>query len=170
MQKGEQKANHRYIARALLGSGKYKYFYTSQEIASYKVKRKKNNTLNKPVDKLKKKKNKSSKLFTTAHTSTPSVSTITGYVPGGGKPNGVSDERWALLQRLWAKPSNNASGVVNNVKNVQHKNEQKARNKRIAEKNAETKVRSLVASGKTYAKIAKQLGISPSRVAKLLKK
>lgn len=26
---------------------------------------------------------------------------ITGYRPGGGKPSGYTDEKWAELQRLW---------------------------------------------------------------------
>ena len=104
MSDGIARANHRYIARVPTGSGKYKYFYTTQELVAYKKSKsgvqKQLNDTDKPIGKEKKKKLKTSAVPTMSTPTAAVGKPIQGY-KRGEKPKQYSDEEWERIQRLW---------------------------------------------------------------------
>ena len=100
MTPGIQRANHKYIARVNIGNG-YRYFYTQQDIAAYKAQKTKTKGEANVKSKTKKGIARAVPMKKGSYKMGGGGGGAT-YNPYGPKPAGMSNERWALLQRAWA--------------------------------------------------------------------
>lgn len=128
-QPGQQRANHKYIARAEV-NGHWRYFYNQNEINAYK-KQKKSGVSGEFTRIKKKGKNKNQVKVTLPEGRMAVASTgkiISGYRGLNEKPPGYSDEAWEQLKEMWTV-RRTASEPAKTIANA--KKRKKAVNRRI---------------------------------------
>lgn len=126
-QPGQQRANHKYIARANI-NGHWRYFYNMNEINAYK--KQKNGGVSGEFTRIKKKnKNQVKVQLPEGHMATSAPGrVISGYRGLNEKPPGYSDEAWEQLKEMWAV-RRTASEPAKTIVNA--KKRKKAVNRRI---------------------------------------